>query len=157
MAVLSLKDSSDNNFFRADMSGQRKWRWTGAWGNGTASGDTVERAQAFQLSPETPWQAGVSRSESSAQSRDLGSSVGFATKCCEHGQASPVVGFGDWHSRCSSERMASAIPATEERGWGWQDDALGWLSAWLARMHRGASPPGGCMGLLSSSAGMRQN
>ena len=55
----------------------------------------MERAQAFQLSPETPWQAGVSRSESSAQSRDLGSSVGFATKCCEHGQASPVVGCGD--------------------------------------------------------------
>ena len=139
-------------FFRADMSGQLERRWTGTWGNGIVSGDIVERARAFQLSPETPWQAGVNCSESSGQSRDLGSSAGFTTKCCEHGQASPGVGCRDWRSHCSSKRMASAIPATAERGWGRQNDALGWLSAQLARMQRGAS-----MGLLSSPAGMCQN
>ena len=74
------------------MSGQLKQRWTGASGNGIVSGDIADGAPSFQLSPETPWQAGVSCSENYGQSRDLGSSAGFATKSCEHGPASPVVG-----------------------------------------------------------------
>lgn len=32
MAILALKDSSENHFFRTDMSGQLKRRRTGTWG-----------------------------------------------------------------------------------------------------------------------------
>lgn len=70
------------------MSGQLKRRWTGAWGNGMVSGDIADGARSFQLSRQTPWLAGVS---CYGQPGDLGS-TDFATKSCEHGQTSPVLG-----------------------------------------------------------------
>lgn len=51
----------------------------------------VEGTWPLQLGPEVLWQATVSCSENYEWPRDVGSSAGFATKSCEHGQASPTA------------------------------------------------------------------
>lgn len=73
------------------MSGQLKWRWTGASGNGPDVGVQAGGTGSLPLNPKTLWQASVGCSENYGWPRDTTSSAGFATKSWEHRQATPMV------------------------------------------------------------------
>ena len=116
----------------------------------------VEGTWPLQLGPEVLWQATVSCSENYEWPRDVGSSAGFALSPANMDKP-PQRPEEAWELQpqpCVC--MQSAIPASDSRCIS-RVMLWGQFPARLALLQRGASPPGGCTGLLSSPAGMCAN